>query len=130
VEGEIREFVRRDIAARRVENGAEAPPIPRRDNGAEATPVPRRAEPNNEPAGNFNALIQRVAGTSVQEIDRLISELQTLREFLHNEGNRIQRDIANYAHLSQSAMKSTKVIAENMTLWKSAMDGVRREAQK
>jgi len=32
-------------------------------------------------------------GTSVQEIDRLISELQSLRDVLHEEGARVQREI-------------------------------------
>ena len=34
-----------------------------------------------------------MAGTSVQEIDRLIAELQTLREMLSIEGARVQREI-------------------------------------
>jgi hypothetical protein len=50
----------------------------------------------------------------VQEIDRLIAELQTLRKLLQNEGTRVQREIAEYANLSQSAMQTTNVIAENI----------------
>jgi hypothetical protein len=60
VEGEIREFVRRDSASLRR--------VP--DSDSELV------------ANNISTLLQRVAGTSVQEIDRLISELQTLRELL------------------------------------------------
>jgi hypothetical protein len=97
VEGEIREFVRRDPSALR-----------------------RSPETDSElVAGNINVLLQRVAGTSVQDIDRLISELQTLRDVLQNEGARVQREIAQYAHLSQSAMQSTRVIAESLQNWKS-----------
>jgi hypothetical protein len=58
----------------------------------------------------------------VQEIDRLISELQTLREMLHNEGARVQREIVEYATLSQAAMQSTKIIAESLTHWKRTPD--------
>jgi hypothetical protein len=61
-----------------------------------------------------------VAGSSVHEIDRLITELHTLREHLQSEGTRVQREIAEYAHLSQSAMQSTKIIAESLSHWKSA----------
>ena len=63
-------------------------------------------------------LLQRVAGTSVQDIDRLISQLQTLRDILQEQGARVQRNLAEYAHLSQSAMQSTKIIAESLAQWK------------
>jgi hypothetical protein len=44
----------------------------------------------------------------------VIAELQTLRNFLQVEGTRVEREIAEYAHLSQSAMQTTNVIAENV----------------
>jgi hypothetical protein len=97
VEGEIREFVRRDPSALR-----RAP-----DNESELV------------ANNINVLLQRVSGNSAQEIDRLITELQTLRDVLQSEGARVQREITQYAHLSQSAMQSTKIIAESLQSWKS-----------
>jgi hypothetical protein len=100
VEGEIREFVRRDVAGLR-----------------------RNPESDSELiAGNISSLLQRVAGTSVQEIDRLIGELQTLRDMLQNEGARVQREIVEYATLSQAAMHSTKIIAESLTHWKKIPD--------
>jgi hypothetical protein len=100
VEGEIREFVRRDVATLR-----------------------RTPENDSElVANNIGSLLQRVAGTSVQEIDRLIAELQTLREMLQTEGARVQREITEYAHLSQSAMQSTKIIAESLAKWKGDAD--------
>jgi hypothetical protein len=97
VEGEIREFVRRD--------------------GGQAL---RRAPEGDSDlvAHNISTLVQRVAGTSVQEVDKLIAELQQLRDLLHQEGARVQREIAEYAHLSQSAMQSTKIIAESLAHWK------------
>ena len=96
VEGEIREFVRRDPAALR-----------------------RTPETDSElVATNIGSLLQRVAGTSVQDIDRLITELQALRDVLESEGARVQREIAQYAQLSQSAMQSTKIISESLVGWK------------
>jgi len=100
VEGEIREFVRRDFAS-------------------------ARRQPENEGeavANNISSLLQRVSGSSVQEIDRLIVELQTLRDMLQNEGVRVQREIIQYANLSQAAMQSTKIIAESLTNWKKVPD--------
>ena len=100
VEGEIREFVRRDVATLR-----------------------RQPESDSEMvASNIGSLLQRVAGTSVQEIDKLIGELQVLREMLSTEGARVQREIVEYATLSQAAMQSTKIIAESLTHWKKVPD--------
>jgi hypothetical protein len=100
VEGEIREFVRRDVSTLR-----------------------RQPESDSEMvASNIGSLLQRVAGTSVKEIDKLIAELQTLREMLHNEGARVQREIVEYATLSQAAMQSTRIIAESLTNWKKVPD--------
>ena len=97
VEGEIREFVRRDVATLR-----------------------RTTESDGEVvANNIGTLLQRVAGSSVQEIDRLIAELQTLRDMLQAEGARVQREISEYAHLSQSAMQSTKIISDSLSKWKA-----------
>jgi hypothetical protein len=102
VEGEIREFVRRDVATLR-----------------------RTPEADSEAvANNVAALLQRVAGSSVQEIDRLLTELHTLRDLLQSEGARVQREITEYAHMSQSAMQSTKIITESLAKWKS--EGVAR----
>src|SRR6187431_2911903 len=88
VEADIREFVRRDSLQLR-----------------------RASEQAGEMfASNVNSLVQRIAGTSVREIDLLLRELESLRDYLHTEGERVQREVAGYAHLSQTAMASTKTI--------------------
>ncbi len=77
--------------------------------GGVATEAP--LEPSAEATvTNVNSLIQRVAGTSLAEIENLISELESLRDLLHAEGQRVQREISGYAQLSQAAMKSTRMI--------------------
>ena len=111
VEAGIREFVRNDIAY--LHRPAVAPDTAPLDPNAEAT------------VNNVNSLIQRVAGTSLAEIEKLISELESLRDLLHAEGQRVQREISGYAQLSQAAMKSTRMIADNVTQWKRAADGLR-----
>ena len=73
-------------------------------------------------ANNLGAMLQRVAGSSLQEIDRLVGELQSIRDLLETEGARVQREIAEYAHLSQSSMQSTKIIAESPAHWKNIAD--------
>jgi hypothetical protein len=112
VEAGIRDFVRNDVAYLRR-------PVP---NVPGDTPL----EPNTDTTvSNVNSLIQRVAGTSLGEIENLISELESLREILHTEGQRVQREISGYAQLSQAAMKSTRMIADNVAQWKRTADGLR-----
>jgi hypothetical protein len=69
-------------------------------------------------ASTINSLLQRVGGTSVQEIDNLITELETLRDMLHSEGARVQREIVEYTSLITGALQSTKTITESLTQWK------------
>jgi hypothetical protein len=113
VEAGIRDFVRNDVAYLRrptpsmVVGGTDVDPA------TEAT------------VNNVNSLIQRVAGTSLAEIENLISELESLRDVLHAEGQRVQREISGYAQLSQAAMKSTRMIADNVAQWKRTADGLR-----
>jgi hypothetical protein len=107
-EGEIREFVRRDVSlARR----AQAEPEPTAD------PLPE----------NLNTLIRRISGASMEEIDRVILELQGVREMLRNEGDRVAREIAGYASLSHAAMTAMKVIGDSLSQWKSAPTNQRAE---
>jgi hypothetical protein len=91
-----------------------------------ASTEPVLDEPSPEvTVNNVNSLIQRVAGASIAEIQNLISELDNLRELLHAEGQRVQREISGYAQLSQAAMKSTRMIADNVTQCKGTADGLR-----
>jgi hypothetical protein len=55
----------------------------------------------------------------------LIAELEALRDLLHSEGQRVQREISGYAQLSQAAMKSTRMISDNVSQWKRTADGLR-----
>ena len=123
VEAGIRDFVRNDVAyLRRPAAGltsssstsAPAAELPL-DSSTEAT------------VNSVNSLIQRVAGTSLAEIENLVGELEALRDLLHAEGQRVQREISGYAQLSQAAMKSTRLIADNVAQWKRAADGLRHD---
>jgi len=122
VEAGIRDFVRNDIAYLR-RPGA---------NGTAETPATADAsaplDSSTEATVNsVNSLIQRVAGTSLAEIEKLIGELESLRDLLHAEGQRVQREISGYAQLSQAAMKSTRLIADNVAQWKRAADNLRHD---
>ena len=100
VAGEIRELVRRDVVTSRE----------------------RQPENESEMASSINSVLQRATTTSVQEIDKLITELQTLSDTLHSERARVQREIVQYSNLTRAALQSTKTIAESLTQFKKAPD--------
>jgi hypothetical protein len=73
-------------------------------------------------ASNLNSLIQRVANTSTGEIDNLIMQLQDMREFLQNEGDRVQQEIADFAKVSQTARNHVDLMADHLAQWRSGIE--------
>ena len=118
VEAGIRDFVRNDVAYLRR-------PVPGMLNTPGASDAPLDAT-TEATVNSVNSLIQRVAGTSLSEIENLVTELESLRDLLHSEGQRVQREISGYAQLSQAAMKSTRLIADNVAQWKRTADTLRQ----
>ncbi len=100
LEGEIREVVSRSATASR---------------------VPQQND-NELAAGNIGSLLQHVSGTSVQEIEKLIAELQILRDTLQKEAARVQREIVGYTALIQNARRSISTISESLSFWQSDRD--------
>ncbi len=70
-----------------------------------------------EPPGDDDALTAGAA--SIADIDRLMAELQTARDFLQSEAERVRRMNARYAHLAQTASASVKVIADSLGRWRN-----------
>ena len=66
------------------------------------------------PGQHLGTLLRQVSNTSIGEIDSLISELKTLGRKLQTDGDRIQRDIAEHAELSQQVMQLTKIISDSV----------------
>ena len=100
LEGEIREVVSRGTTAPRVQQ--------RNDNELAAS--------------NIGSMLQHVSGTSVQEIEKLIAELQILRDTLQKEAARVQREIVGYTALIQNARRSISIISESLSFWQSDRD--------
>src|SRR5450830_392963 len=83
----------------------------------------------NDPAAeNLNALIRRVAGDSMEEIDRVIRELESVRDMLRNEGERVSREVAGYSSLSHAASTAMNVIADSIKQWKGVQDKLGRRS--
>jgi adenylosuccinate synthase len=105
VEGELREFVRRDLTTSRKF---------RLDTFGDSA------------ASEVATLISRMAGASVTKIDKLLDELQSVRDYLQAEGERVEREAARYAQVSQTALASVRIITDSMGQWKGAT-GERRD---
>ena len=109
-EGQIREFVRRDVAQLR-----RAPRAPAAAQPATASP----AAVNEPSSDSVNALIWRVSGASMEEIDRVILELQGVRDMLRQEGERVTREVSGFASLNHAANTAMKVIGDSLAQWKN-----------
>ena len=95
-------------------------------------------KPQPDVVGDVNQsigeLIDKMSATSIAEIENLISELETVRNYLKTEGDRVQQEMARYAHLSDTASASVKIIAERLGQWREGTtmvktDNVRLEAR-
>ena len=64
-------------------------------------------------AERIRSSIARLTSNSTNELEKLISELEELREFLKSETGRVQGDIA-------SVLDGIKIIVEAITPWKAA----------
>jgi hypothetical protein len=93
IEGAIREFVRQDMGA-----------------------ASREPKDTADTATNVNSLVQRAA--SLRDLQSLIGELQQLHDFMQSEGERLEREISEYAQLTKSTKSSTRLVADNMLHWK------------
>ena len=115
VEAGIRDFVRNDVAYLRRPAPGLLPPEPQA----------ALEDTTEQTVNSVSTMIQRFAGTSLNEIENLLTELEALRDLLHNESERVQREVAGYAQLSQTAMKSARLIADNVSQWKRAAENIR-----
>jgi hypothetical protein len=91
-----------------------------------------RYEPENtsQVVTDVNSLVQRVAGVSLDQLDDAIVDLRQLRDFLHSEGERIQREISGYLQLNHIAIGSTKSIVDNIVQWKKAAHSAARAPER
>jgi dsDNA-specific endonuclease/ATPase MutS2 len=78
---------------------------------------------------DFNSLVQRIAGVSLEQLDDAIMELRQLRDFLQSEGERIRREISVYLQLNRIAIDSTKSIVESIVQLKKATHNTARAAE-
>ncbi len=105
IETDIRTYVRQESSRQQGE----------RDSSREQT-----HKDSDTVATNIPELIQRVAGTSVSELDRLIAELTQVRDHLQREGKRVETEIAAFAQTGSAAVSSIKEISQTLGRFKRA----------
>ncbi len=86
---------------------------PKRIQVEQQTPKRMQIEDDAERSRSF---VARITSNSIDEIGELASDLtsalQNLQEFLKSEGERVQREIVDYAHLNRTAVAAIKTIIE------------------
>src|SRR5262245_34238334 len=102
LEEDMTALIRRDI-----------PPSHHRDREPVANPT----------AGQMNGLLQQVTGTSIEEIDRIILELQSVRNMLRGESERLSNEVARYANLNSITMTLMRSVADRLKLSKGPENG-------
>ena len=96
----------RDLARSDQSAESNARDFPPQQNGAFGRP--------NDKGEQASHLIGRVTLDSTREIDQLIGDLSNLRRRLEDEGNRVQRDLADHSAFSQSVVQLTKIVSDSM----------------
>jgi hypothetical protein len=91
--------------------------------GNESRDLPHIEAPSTPKTGTDSdvaRLIQTVGAPSIEEFEKLIGELQEVRNFLQSEGKRIQQETARYMNLTQMASASVKIIFDTVSGWREA----------
>ena len=73
-----------------------------------------KSEDEQMSPADLAATLREISRVSIDEVDLLIHELQTLRRKLQTERERIERDITEYATLSSQASQITKIVIEGV----------------
>jgi hypothetical protein len=64
----------------------------------------------------IRSLVARLTSNSIDELEGLGSDLfsavRELQEFLKSEGERVQREVVNYAHLTETTLAAIKKMME------------------
>jgi hypothetical protein len=108
-EDEIRKFIRRDEL-----------PVDRK--GSQALKAGDLA------ADRLRTQMSSVSNDAMGSIDRVISDLQEVRLMLRRERERLEREIDDYANLSQAAQNALHAIAESLAILKNSPGNFERPA--
>ena len=88
--------------------------------------TPKRVQIEDD-AERSRSFVARITSNSIDELGDLSSDLtsalQNLQEYLKAEGERVQREIVDYAHLNRTALAAIKTIIETTRASSNGQDG-------
>jgi hypothetical protein len=76
--------------------------------------APANTQDDGISANDLGTLLRRVSESAIREIGDLIDELERLRKKLKTDGDRVRRDVEEYAELSQRVMQLTSIISDSV----------------
>ena len=89
--------------------------------------TPKRVQIEDD-AERSRSFVARITSNSIDELGELSSDLtsalQNLQEYLKAEGERVQREIVDYAHLNRTALAAIKTIIETTRTPSNGQDGM------
>jgi len=91
-----------------------------REDSAEEYDLPElhpSAAKENEAKEKLELLVGQVLGSALDEIDRVIAELENVRNKLRNEGQHVERLILNHINLNNATMDGMKIISDSLKAW-------------
>ena len=65
-----------------------------------------------------NAEPEALAASAVNEIERLMGELVSARDYLNAESERIKQENVRLKNLSRTALASVHIISDNLSKWR------------
>jgi hypothetical protein len=71
-------------------------------------------EDTEKSPGDLTARLREISRVSIDEVDRLIHELQMVRRKLQTDRERIERDITEYTTLSSQVSQLTKIVIDSV----------------
>jgi hypothetical protein len=84
----------------------------------------RQPDPAEDVNKSMGELIDKLSTASIAQVEKLISDLQAQCNYMKAEGDRIQQDMARYAHLTDTALASAKIISESLGQWRKEPSSV------
>jgi hypothetical protein len=76
--------------------------------------------PKTETTADIAPVIQKIADSSIAEIEKVIAQLHKTRDSLQSEGERVQREAADYMDFTQVASASIRIISDTVREWGKA----------
>jgi hypothetical protein len=95
-------------------------PAAKTPSDAEGPDLPTDALSSAEMDVEIAPLVLKVGASSIAEFEKLLSELQEAKLFLQSEGERVQRETAQYIDLARAASASATIISDSVREWREA----------